>query len=84
MAGKKGTTEKRAGVEGAEYAELGSELRSDRQAEACPTFVLRADQPGHLRALIAVFHSMPESERKGLALTLREFEMWEERPLKCR
>jgi len=45
-------------------------------SETCPTFTLRADQPGHLRALIAALEELPEG---GAYLpVIRDFELWEE------
>jgi hypothetical protein len=78
MAGKK---EKEKRAETAEYSELGSAdtaAQGETGKDACPTFTLRADGPGHLRALMAAFREMPESEQKAAAVTLRAFEMWEE------
>ena len=64
----------------AEYAELGGTGATGQ--EACPTFTLRADAKGHLRVLAAVLSLLPEAEQKAAALTLREFELWEERCLR--
>jgi hypothetical protein len=50
----------------------------DGQAEACPAFTLRADTPGHLRALIAAWpYLRGEDYRRVQALT-RDFELYEE------
>ena len=46
--------------------------------EACPTFTLRADQRGHLRALMAAMQEMPEGDLREALETLREFELYEE------
>ena len=42
--------------------------------DACPTFTLRADTPGHLHALI----SLAALPRSPIWDTIREFELWEE------
>lgn len=44
----------------------------------CPMLTLTAGRPGHLRALLAIIDELPEQERPGARLTLREFELWEE------
>jgi hypothetical protein len=44
----------------------------------CPTFTLRADHQGHLRALLVAINELPAEERKNARSTLREFELWEE------
>ena len=48
------------------------------QAEACPTFVLRADVSGHLAALIAATIELKGDDRARAALTMRQFELWRE------
>jgi hypothetical protein len=50
---------------------------TDDQA-AMPRFVLRADEVGHLRALMAVLEVLPESATVDGQRVLREFEIWEE------
>lgn len=48
--------------------------------ETCPTFTLRADRPGHLRALLAGYMEMEAREDVDTAVrAIREFELWEER-----
>jgi hypothetical protein len=63
-----------------EYTELGRARGTGR--EACPTFTLTAGRAGHLKVLAAVLYLLPESEQAAAAVTLREFEMWEERCLR--
>jgi hypothetical protein len=38
-----------------------------------PTFTLRADQAGHLRALMAALHELPEKEKPAVRKLIREF-----------
>ena len=51
---------------------------SGRQAQVCPTFVLRADKPGHLRALMGAMPALPAEDQRTATKMLREFEFWEE------
>ena len=42
-----------------------------------PAFILRADKPGHMRALIAALQELPDECAEGLE-TLRAFARWQE------
>ena len=44
-----------------------------RQAEACPTFVLRADRPGHVRALRAAIEELGAPDSIEARKALEEF-----------
>ena len=57
----------------------------DAEAEvqpACPTFILRADQPGHLWALMVAAQRLADAgfwaAAKAAFETLREFDLYEE------
>ncbi len=43
-----------------------------------PTFTLRADRPGHIRALMAAAGELREGDQVDALRTLREFELHEE------
>jgi hypothetical protein len=63
---------------------IAAQLRAEMEAaggtpaDECPTFLLRADQKGHLRALMAALQELPEHEAAQGLRTLREFDLWEE------
>jgi hypothetical protein len=59
-------------------AVLATMLESLTGYGGCPTFTLRADEVGHLRALMAVLEVLPESATVDGQRVLREFEVWEE------
>lgn len=46
--------------------------------ERVPSFTLRADKRGHLRALMAAMQELPDGELREAMATLREFELFEE------
>ena len=61
------------------------EGQMERQAEACPTFTLRADKAWQLLGLIVIWNHLaghplgvPAEDRPGLEAAVREFEKWEE------
>ncbi len=69
------------------YVDLGAECdRRNRDSQACtdpagdpvPFFVLRADQKGHIRALMAALGELPDHEAAAGLLKLREFDLYEE------
>jgi len=66
-------------VEAAATKAVPDYLMSDTDAagDVVPTFVLRADRKGHLRALMAALQELPQETTEGLA-TLREFDLYEE------
>jgi hypothetical protein len=57
--------------------QLGAPVAPAAEVEICPTFVLRADKKGHIRALMAALQELPNEQAEGLR-TLREFDLWEE------
>jgi len=55
------------------------QLESQEAPQAdVPTFALRADKPGHLRALVALICELPWDERREAEGILRQFELYEE------
>ena len=46
-------------------------------SDRAPVFVLRADRPGHIRALMALIPELP-GEAAELSRKLREFDLYEE------
>lgn len=58
-------------------AEVKRKKGTEAQTADCPVFVLRADRPGHLRALMCALQELPSEMADGLR-ALREFELWME------
>ena len=52
-------------------------LAVEVESAKVPTFVLKADQPGQLRALMAAIPELPAAERPAAEAVLRDFELWE-------
>jgi hypothetical protein len=66
---------KKSVVEEASTAAAAADAGSE---EVVPTFTLRADQRGHLRALIAAAGELGEADMRDALGVIREFELYEE------
>jgi hypothetical protein len=52
--------------------------KREKTEERTPVFVLRADKPGHIRALMAAAGELPDAELREALERIREFELYEE------